>query len=129
MKPCGRDAACPETYRNLAHPTMTTPAAPPAPAALHRADLLAIVSIALAVAAWHTVQGGVLAGTVLLQSFNWVFDFDASRFVGAWCTVGADVAADMDMSFLARHALSLPTRALCLALTPWQAQPNPIIPG
>ena len=103
---------------------MTTPAAPTAPGALHRADLLAIISIALAVAAWHTVQGGVLAGTVLLQSFNWVFDFDASRFVGAWCTVGADVAADMDMSFLARHALSLPTRALCLALTPWQAQPT-----
>ena len=92
---------------------------PPARRWVALARSLAIaLAIALAVATAHFVHGTALTHTVLMQSFNWVFDFDTSRFVGGWCTAGADVARDMDLSFVARHALSLATRPACLALLP-----------
>ncbi len=82
------------------------------------------VAIGLIAAAAHFFHGTALAHTVLLQSFNWVFDFDASRFVGGWCQAGADVARDMDLSFIARHALGLATRPVCLALLPLTGTPE-----
>ncbi len=82
------------------------------------------LAIGLAVAAFHWAHGMALTHSVLLQSFNWVFDFDSSRFVGGWCTAGADVARDMDLSFIARHALSLATRPACLALLPLAGSPE-----
>ena len=82
------------------------------------------LAIGLTVAAFHFAHGMALTHSVLLQSFNWVFDFDSSRFVGGWCTAGADVARDLDLSFVARHALSLATRPACLALLPVVGTPN-----
>ena len=79
-------------------------------------SMLAAALLGLAVAAWHFYFGAPLAKTMLMQSFNWLFDFDSSRFVGGWCTPGADVAHDIDIAFLPRHALSLATRPLCLGL-------------
>ena len=79
-------------------------------------SLLIAAAFGLAVAAFHLWQGAPLAHSVLMQSFNWVYDFDSSRFVGGWCTPGADVAQDMDIAFVARHLLSLATRPLCLGL-------------
>jgi len=60
--------------------------------------------LGLAAAAFHAAHGMQLANSVLMQSFNWVFDFDSSRFIGAWCTPGADVARDFDIAFVPRHA-------------------------
>ena len=79
-------------------------------------SLLIAAAFGLAVAAFHLWHGAPLAHSVLMQSFNWVYDFDSSRFVGGWCTPGADVAQDMDIAFVARHLLSLGTRPLCLGL-------------
>ena len=92
--------------------------------ALTRHDLAIAFAIALAVAAFHFFNGRALSNSVLLQSFNWLFDFDSSRFVGGWCTPGADVARDMGVSLVARHALSIPTRPLCLGLTALIGDPN-----
>ncbi len=98
---------------------MTTTLLPPKPLdAMPPARRWMALAVALAVAAAHFFHGTALTHTVLMQSFNWVFDFDSSRFVGGWCTAGADVARDMDLSFVARHALSLATRPACLALLP-----------
>jgi len=91
---------------------------------LTRHDLAIALAIALAVATFHFINGRALSNSVLLQSFNWLFDFDSSRFVGGWCTPGADVARDMGVSFVARHALSLATRPPCLALTALIGDPN-----
>ena len=79
-------------------------------------DYLVAMVIALAVSAFHALNGYPLAKSVLLKSFNWAFDFDSARFVGGWCTADANVALDLVSSFVARHALSLATRPLCLGL-------------
>ncbi len=93
------------------------------PAPFGRRSAAVALLLCLAVAAFHFAHGGALIHTVLLQSFNWVFDYDASRFLGGWCTLGADVTQDVDLSFLGRHALSLATRPLCLALLPVAGTP------
>jgi len=80
--------------------------------------------LGLAAAAFHAAHGMQLANSVLMQSFNWVFDFDSSRFIGAWCTPGADVARDFDIAFVPRHALALSMRPLCMALQPLTADPG-----
>ena len=80
-------------------------------------DYAIAATISLLVAGFHFFNGHRLAGTVLLQSFNWLFDFDASRFVEGWCVPGANVAQELPLSFVARHALSLAVRPLCLGLT------------
>jgi hypothetical protein len=103
--------------------TTTTPYRPPSGIAAPARWSVAL-ALGLLVAAFHFFHGRAVAHTVLMQSFNWVFDFDSSRFVGGWCTAGADVARDMDISFVARHALSLATRPACLALLPLTGTPE-----
>jgi len=80
-------------------------------------DYWLATALALAVAAFHYLHGQQLAGSVLLKSFNWIFDFDSSRFLGGWCTPQVDVANYFGLSFVARHALSLALRPPCLGLT------------
>lgn len=92
-----------------------TDTALPTPQLSGRQWLIA-AALGLAVAAFHFFHGIPLAKTVLLQSFNWMFDFDSSRFVGGWCTPGANVVEDINIGFAPRHALSLATRPLCLGL-------------
>jgi len=87
-------------------------------------DYWLAAALALVVAGFHYAQGQPLATSVLLKSFNWVFDFDSSRFLGGWCTPGADVARDLGLSFVARHALSITTRPLCLGLTQLVGDPG-----
>lgn len=87
-------------------------------------DYWTAIMLGLVVAGFHYMQGQPLAASVLLKSFNWVFDFDSSRFLGGWCTPGADVARDLGLSFVARHALSITTRPLCLGLTQLVADPG-----
>ncbi len=66
-----------------------------------------------------------LAHSVVMQSFNWLFDFDSARFAEPWCKPGIGGMPGIDdVSFVARHMLSVPTRALCLAITPWAADPG-----
>ena len=78
-----------------------------------------------AVAGWHASRGAGLSHSVLMQTFNWLFDFDTSRFVEAWCKPGViGMPGVDDIAFVARHALSVPTRALCLAITPFTAGPE-----
>ncbi len=85
---------------------------------------LTAILLVLLVSLVHFIHGKALVHTVLMQSFNWVFDFDSSRFVGGWCTAAASVARDMDLSFIARHPLSLATRPACLALLPLTGTPE-----
>jgi len=87
-------------------------------------DYWTAIMLALMIAGLHYMQGQPLAAGVLLKSFNWVFDFDSSRFLGGWCTPGADVARDLGLSFVARHALSITTRPLCLGLTQLVGDPG-----
>jgi hypothetical protein len=83
------------------------------------------VVLGLVVAAFHCLHGIPLAHSVLMQSFNWLFDYDSSRFVEAWCKPGiAGMPGVAEISFAARHALSVPTRALCMAITPFAADPG-----
>ena len=91
---------------------------------LSRGSVLIAVVLGLLVAAFHYGHGAPLARTMLMASFNWLFDFDSSRFIGAWCTPGAAVSRDLDIAFVARHVLSLPTRALCLPLTALAGSPG-----
>ncbi len=91
--------------------------ADPIAAGLRGRDYALAGAVFLLVAGFHFFNGQRLAGTVLLQSFNWLFDFDASRFVAGWCVPGADVARELPLSFVARHALSLAVRPVCLGLT------------
>lgn len=95
------------------------------PDALPNGRWLVALLVGLAVTAFHAAHGLQLGNTVLLQSFNWLFDFDSSRFTEAWCKPGIEGMPGVgDVSFAARHALSVPTRALCMAITPFQADPG-----
>lgn len=83
-----------------------------------RRSSVVCAALGLVVAAFHFIHGSALAHSVLMQSFNWVFDFDSSRYVGGWCAPGAEVADQLEMSFTVRHPLSYAMRPLCLALHP-----------
>ena len=89
-----------------------------------RPDLWTCLLVGALVAAFHYWQGRDLAGSVLMQAFNWAFDYDSSRFLGGWCTPGADVARDLGVADISRHALTLATRPLCLALLPLAGDPG-----
>jgi hypothetical protein len=77
------------------------------------------VALALAalVAGFHVIFGARLAHSVLLEGFNWLFDFDASRLLPGWCAAGADIHDDLSPNFIARHPLALAVRPLGLAVT------------
>lgn len=80
-------------------------------------DYLLAGTIGLIIATFHFGNGYPLADSVLLQSFNWAFDLDSSRFIGGWCAAGADVGGYIGGSFLAKHALAIAIRPACLGLT------------
>ena len=95
------------------------------PDALPPGRWLVALLVGLAVTAFHAAHGLQLGNTVLLQSFNWLFDFDSSRFTDDWCNPAAEGMPHVGgVSFATRHALSVPTRALCLALAPLAADPG-----
>lgn len=50
-----------------------------------------------------------------LKSFNWAFDFDASRFVRIWCDANWG-AEDLSLGWLARHPLIMTMRPMCRGL-------------
>ena len=90
------------------------PVPQPAEHQLSWRDYLPAALFGIAITAFHILHGRKLAASVLLESYNWVFDLDSARFVGGWC---GDLAGNMGPAFLARHALSLATRPFCLGLT------------
>ena len=79
--------------------------------------------VGLLFATWHALHNAPLADSVLLQSYNWLFDFDATRFV-AWCTPGQSAERDFSLSFVSRHPLALALRPVCLPLLPLTSTPQ-----
>jgi len=79
-------------------------------------DYIFATLLGMLIAGFHYFNGYPLARSVLLQSFNWAFDFDSSRFVKAWTVPDVDVSDVHPVSFVARHALSLAIRPLGLGL-------------
>jgi hypothetical protein len=77
-------------------------------------DYILATLLGMLIAGFHYYNGYPLAKSVLLQSFNWAFDLDSSRFVKAWTVPDADVSDVLPVSFVARHALSLAIRPLGL---------------
>ncbi len=89
-----------------------------------RQDLL-IGTLVFALVTCLQWQGGrEVAFTVLLQSYNWLFDFDASRYLGGWCLPGVNVSEHLYFNHVVRHPLTVVLRPVCLALEPAFSDPR-----
>ncbi len=86
-------------------------------------DLLVSLFLFVGVTALHMQQGQAVASTVLLQSYNWLFDFDASRYLGGWCLPGVNVSEHLYFNHVARHPLTVMLRPACLAIEPLFSSP------
>ncbi len=81
--------------------------------------------LVFALVTWLQWLGGrEVAATVLLQSYNWLFDFDASRYLGGWCLPGVNVSEHLYFDHVARHPLTVVLRPACLAIEPAFSSPK-----
>jgi hypothetical protein len=91
------------------------------------ADPKAIVAwaVALLVAGVHLLHGLPLAHSVLLhQGYNWLLDYDSSRYLTGWCTTGVDTLEDLGGKFGARHPIASVMRPPCLGLAALVGSPG-----
>lgn len=83
------------------------------------------LALALAVVAFHLLNGLPLVNSVLLHDgYNWLFDFDSSRYLTGWCTAGLDTFEDLGGKFGVRHPIGSLFRPPCLALAATVGSPG-----